>query len=93
MNDFINDILDYHPSKKYPGMTVYDYLSGFWYTITFGALRFKLRTKWCLKYGKKIPVYSPIFQKDGYLLENGLFVPDDKSFSWGYDPDTIIKGR
>lgn len=82
----IDKILDFHPSKKYPGMTIYDYLSTYWWLLTLGPQRFNLRMWWCKKYGKKLPVYSPAFKKNGYLLENDWFVPVDGSFSHGYDP-------
>lgn len=83
----LDKILDYHPSKKYPGMTIYDYLSDFWYGLTLGPQRFILKMMWCKKFGKKIYVYSTFFKKYGYMLENGWFVPFDNSFSYGYDPD------
>lgn len=83
----IDKILDFHPSKKYPGMTIYDYLSEFWDKITFSKLRFDIYMNWCKKYGKKQSVYSKVFKKYGKLLENGWFVPLDGSFSHGYDPN------
>lgn len=83
----LDKFLDLHPSKEYSGMAVYDYIDNFWYTITFGYQRFNLRMWWCKKYGKKTPVYSPAFQKNGYLLENEWFVPADGSFEYGYDPN------
>lgn len=82
----IDKILDFHPSRRYPGMTIYDYLSTFWDRITLGPQRFNLRMWWCKKYGKKIPVYSTVFKKSGVKLENGWFVPDDGSFAYGNDP-------
>lgn len=85
----LDKILDFHPSKKNWGMTVYDYLDTFWYQFTLGPQRFHLRMWWCKKYGKKIPVYSTVFKKYGVVLENGWFVPDDGSFSYGNDPNLM----
>lgn len=82
----IDKILDFHPSKRYPGMTIYDYLSTFWGQVTLRPQRFKLHMWWCKKYGKKIPVYSTVFRKSGVKLENGWFVPEDGSFAYGSDP-------
>jgi hypothetical protein len=73
------------PDSRYKNETLDECWDAFLYTISFGSLRDSIKLWWAVQFGKKEFGYCWTFGKNGYFVKNGKwFVPDDKSFVWGF---------